>query len=81
MLEVDSIASAFRAFDAEKKGLFGPDCRTEWDLSACIKARRNPNSDCVNVDGMFAGANLHAVTKGCLQGILSAEQLVKAQVA
>jgi hypothetical protein len=69
------------SFDAEKKGLFGPDCRTEWDLSACIKARRNPNSDCVNVDGMFAGANLHAVTKGCLQGILSAEQLVKAQVA
>lgn len=69
------------SFDKQKRGIFGgDDCRTEWDLSACIKARKNPNSDCVNVDGMFAGANLYGKTKTCLEGILTPEQLEKAGV-
>ena len=63
------------SFDAEKKGLFGPDCRTEWDLSAPAASTRagqaQANSDCVNVDVQQARTSMPSPRAAVRQGILS----------
>lgn len=65
-----------------KRGGGSKMCAATWDLSACIKARMDDGTgDCVNVDGMFEGADMSDYIKCCLRKLLTAEQLVKATIA